>query len=260
MPTERAVPDAVLVDFSGTLFHLEPAADALRAALGEEFVGLAPRLTSLGALNGSDTPPGLSGEAAALWRHRDLDPAAHRSAYSGQAVRGGLDADQAAALYERGIAADAWLAYPDTVEVLRELSARRVPVAIVSNIGWDPRPVLRRHGVAELIDVLVLSDERGVLKPDPAIFALACTELQVDPGGCVMVGDNPVNDGGCTALGIRFAEVAADPRARGAHDLLAAVGLRGRGRPDPAAQIHPRRLNTRYRTKPTKNTGSTASG
>lgn len=216
---------AVLFDFSGTLFHIEPAADLLRAAVGEQFVHLAPQLLRLGAINGSDVAADVSPVDTALWQRRDLDAAAHRAAYCGQAVRGGLTADQAALLYDRGVSADAWLPYPDTGEALHGLRERAVRVAVVSNIGWDPRPVLRRHGVLDAVDVLVLSDERGVLKPDPAIFRLACDELGVAAATCVMVGDNPVNDGGSTAAGIRFVEVAADPQQRGPRDLLHAVGL-----------------------------------
>jgi HAD superfamily hydrolase (TIGR01549 family) len=219
------LPAGVLFDFSGTLFRVEPAADSVRLALGAELVHLAPELVRLGAINGGEMPAGLSAADTDLWQRRDLDRAAHRAAYSGQAVRAGLTAEQAAALYDRGVAADAWLPYPDTVQVLQELHARGVPVAIVSNIGWDPRPVLHRHDALELVDVLVLSDERGLLKPDPAIFRLACAELGVEPAGCVMVGDNPVNDGASTAVGIRFVEVSAEPQRRGPRDLLAAVGL-----------------------------------
>jgi HAD superfamily hydrolase (TIGR01509 family) len=219
------LPAGVLFDFSGTLFHLEPAADLLRATLGEQFVHLAPQLLRLGAINGSDLAAGLSPVDPALWHRRDLDAAAHRAAYSGQAIHGGLTAGQAALLYDRGVSAEAWLPYPDTVEALHGLHGRGVPVAVVSNIGWDPRPVLRRHGVLDSVDVLVLSDERGVLKPDPAIFGMACDELGAAPAHCVMVGDNPVNDGGSAAAGIRFVEVAADPQLRGPHDLLRAVGL-----------------------------------
>jgi HAD superfamily hydrolase (TIGR01509 family) len=73
--------------------------------------------------------------------------------------------------------------------------------------------------------VLVLSDERGVQKPDPAIFGLACAELRVDPTAAVMVGDNPDNDGAATQLGIRFVLVPADPAERSGTELRQAVGL-----------------------------------
>lgn len=216
---------AVLFDFSGTLFHVESAEDAVRAALGADHVHRAARLARWGAINGSGTPEGLPDAMRDVWERRDLAADAHRAAYSGMARHAGLDAEQAAALYERGISPEAWQPYPDTVAVLRRLRALGVPVAVVSNIGWDPRPVLARHGVAGLFDVLVLSDERGVLKPDPAIFRLALDELGVGPQGVVMVGDNEVNDGAATALGVRFELVPEDPAHRDPVALLRAVGL-----------------------------------
>lgn len=219
------LPVAVLFDFSGTLFHIEPAEAAVRAALGADQVHRAAELTRWSAINGSGTPDDLPDSMREVWEQRDLSAAAHRAAYSGMARHAGLSADQAAALYERGVSADAWNPYPDTATVLHRLRGHGVPVAVVSNIGWDPRPVLARHGVAELLDVLVLSDERGVLKPDPAIFRLALDELGVGPDGVVMVGDNAVNDGAAVELGVRFEFVPEDPAQRRPDALLRAVGL-----------------------------------
>ncbi len=215
----------MLFDFSGTLFHIESAGDAVRHALGDDCAHLAAALVRWGAINGSSPPADLPDDLAQVWAERDLSAPAHRAAYTGSARYAGLDDAQAAALYDRGISPAAWSVYPDTVDVLRRLHDDGVPIAVVSNIGWDPRPVLRRHGVADDIDVLVLSDERGVLKPDPEIFRQACADLGVEPHDAVMVGDNPHADGGATALGIRFVLVPADPAERAPDTLLHAVGL-----------------------------------
>jgi HAD superfamily hydrolase (TIGR01509 family) len=203
---------AVLFDFSGTLFRVEDARTAVRAALGEPFLHLAPALQRWGAINGSDTPDGLPTSLADVWARRDLTPEAHRAAYSGLAVHAGLTRPQADLVYERGVSPAAWRPYPDTGAVLRRLHAAGVPVAVVSNIGWDPRPVLREYGVAEYLPDLVLSDELGVMKPDPEIFRTACARLGVPPQQTVMIGDNPVADGGAAAIGCRFVLVpsAAD--------------------------------------------------
>ena len=128
-------------------------------------------------------------------------------------------------MYERGTSPAAWRPYPDTVTTLHQLHAAAVPVALVSNIGWDPVPVLRQYGVLDDFDVLVLSDQRGVLKPDPEIFRIACAELGVEPADCVMIGDNPEADGGAAALGIGFRLVPSDPSRRGPDELLRAAGL-----------------------------------
>jgi HAD superfamily hydrolase (TIGR01509 family) len=218
------LPEAVLFDFTGTLFAIEDAHSAVVAALGPDFASFAPALKRWSAINGSGTPADLPADLADVWERRDLSRTAHRDAYSGLAVHAGLTAAQAEQVYDRGVLPAAWHPFPDTVEVLQRLRAAGVPTALLSNIGWDPRPVLSAYGVDGLLDGLVLSDERGVMKPDPAIFRLACAELAVDPADTLMVGDNADTDGAATAIGCRFALVASSPD-RPPDTLLRAVGL-----------------------------------
>jgi putative hydrolase of the HAD superfamily len=217
------LPDAVLFDFSGTLFYIESAEAAVTAALGADMAHIAPELERFGAINGSGTPAALPPELADVWVRRDLSADAHRAAYSGLSVHAGLSTEQARLVYDRGVLPAAWAPYPDTLEVLQRLRRDHVPVAMISNIGWDPRPVLRAYGADGLIDVLVLSDERGVMKPDPSIFRAACDELDVDPTGALMVGDNAEADGGATAIGCRFVLVS-HLATRDPDTLLRAVG------------------------------------
>ncbi|WP_375491030.1 HAD family hydrolase [uncultured Jatrophihabitans sp.] len=219
------LPAAALFDFTGTLFHIEPAGSAIAAVLGEQFVPLADEVVRRGGYNGVGVAHDLPADLADAWHERDLSRDAHRRAYSGLAERAGLTAAQAAALYDYSISPQAWSPFADTVSTLRDLAAAGVPTALVSNIGWDPRPVLDRYGVLDAFDSLVLSDERGLLKPDPAIFDLACAELFVQPDACVMVGDNAANDGAAVQLGMRFELVPADPSDRTGSELRAAVGL-----------------------------------
>lgn len=118
-----------------------------------------------------------------------------------QSRASGLPWDIHDVLYDRHMSPAAWRPYPDAAEVLAELRARGVPVAVVSNIGWDLRPVFAAHGLAELVDAFVLSYEFGRQKPDPAIFLAACEALGVAPQDTLMVGDDREADGGAAALG-----------------------------------------------------------
>lgn len=222
-PDRAGTAAAVLFDFSGTLFGIESAHDAVVAALGPSYAHWAQALARLGAINGSPPPDGLGPELSRLWDERDLSAQAHRAAYSTMSRIAGLTEQQAAAVYARGIDAAAWHPYPDTVAVLRRLRDLARPVAVVSNIGWDPRPVLERWELTGLIDTLVLSYERGVQKPDPAIFELACTELGVEPGQALMVGDNREADGAAVGIGCSFAWVSPDPGLRAPDALTRAV-------------------------------------
>jgi FMN phosphatase YigB (HAD superfamily) len=82
------------------------------------------------------------------------------------------------------------------------LKEHGIRTAVVSNVGWDPRPVLAAHGVADLFDVILLSYEEGHCKPDPVLFKTACARLDTDPGRTLMVGDDRRADGGAEAVGI----------------------------------------------------------
>jgi HAD superfamily hydrolase (TIGR01509 family) len=208
----------VLFDFHGTLGQVEDPIDWVIRAAGSCGValdravatGLADRLVAAGRAGGprpGRVPPRLS----EVFADRDLCGRAHRAAYTGLAatVDSGIPG-LPEALYARVLDPAGWQVYPDTLPTLRALRAAGVPVAVVSNIGFDIRPVLASWGVAELIDACVLSCELGRCKPDPAIFRAACAKLGVLAEHTLMVGDTPADagavDAGCRALILPAAE------------------------------------------------------
>lgn len=151
----------VLFDFSGTLFRTEPVRSWLRGALDElsvdvepaDFERYAQRLTAAGALPGGPPPQRVPPGTAAAWADRDRSAELHRAAYTGLARQVALpDPRLYDVLYERHMAPAAWSPYPDTADVLRGLRRDAVAVGVVSNIGWDLRPVFRAHGLDELVD------------------------------------------------------------------------------------------------------------
>jgi HAD superfamily hydrolase (TIGR01549 family) len=88
---------------------------------------------------------------------------------------------------------------------LLPLVRERASVGIVSNnLLEEQRAKLSACGLDAFIDALVVSEEAGVSKPDPAIFRLALTRLGCAPGHAVMVGDSWTADvAGARAAGIR---------------------------------------------------------
>ncbi|MGW0613750.1 HAD family hydrolase [Streptomyces sp. NPDC002788] len=201
---------AVLFDFSGTLFRVESTDAWLRGVLAGAEIRLAEAeltaavraLEAVGALPGGGDPARVPEELAGTWQVRDRSAALHRAAYTGLSRQVRLpDPALHDALYDRHMSPAAWAPYPDAVEVLRTLRERGVPVGVVSNIGWDLRPVFRAHGLDRYVDTYVLSFEHGIQKPDPRLFATACEALGADPRRTLMVGDDRRADGGATALG-----------------------------------------------------------
>ena len=128
----------------------------------------------------------------------------------------------AVALYERILVPDGWVAYADAAATLRALRSAGLPVAAVSNVGFDLRPVLDGLGLLELLDAVVLSCEVGATKPDPRIFAAACAALGADPAQTLMVGDHLEADGGASAAGLRTLILPMTPPG-GVHGLAAVL-------------------------------------
>ncbi|MET9293480.1 HAD-IA family hydrolase [Streptomyces sp. NPDC003077] len=212
----------VLFDFSGTLLRIESPESWLRAALAAtgtamddaEFALRARELARAGALPGGSSPARMPGELAELWENRDRSAARHRELYTSLARQVPLPDDALYdALYDRHLSPDAWTPYPDTVEVLSALRRRGTRVGVVSNIGWDLRPLFRAHDLDRYVDAYVLSFEHGIQKPDPRLFEMACHKLGLAPHEVLMVGDDQRADGGATALGCGF--LLVDPLPAG---------------------------------------------
>lgn len=193
----------VLFDFAGTLFD-------------DTGVLTAPRLVA----KASDRGVRLDEQAAATLIRRtlayvdapersaakegcDLSPDAHRRIWTGLiADAGPFEPPLVEALYDCLTDNDAWLPYPDTLPVLEALSAAGVRTGVLSNIGWDIRPIFKRTGVLDQLDVVVLSCEVGLAKPDPAVFGVACERLSLSAERVLFVGDDPVKDGAAARAGL----------------------------------------------------------
>ncbi|MGW0736437.1 HAD family hydrolase [Streptomyces sp. NPDC002851] len=229
----------VLFDFSGTLLRIESTESWLGAVLdaariplpAPEFRHLATDLDRAGALPGGSWPEEVPEDLAELWATRDRSAERHRAAYTGLSRRVPLPepglTDLHDALYERHKTPAAWSPYPDAAAVLGALHERGTRVAVVSNIGWDLRPVFREHGLDPYIDAYVLSYEHGIQKPDTRLFAVACEALGVAPEDALMVGDDRRADGGAAELGCGVHFVEPLPVGERPQGLLPVLGMTG---------------------------------
>ena len=230
--------EAVLFDFSGTLMVTGPADQGLAAMFADAGIDLteaevhewARRLERSGGLPGGHFPAAIPEEIRATWERRDLEATAHRSSYTWLIRHSGWPWPELAdAVYDSCALPEAWTPYPDTLPTLRALKEHGIRTAVVSNIGWDPRPVLAAHGVAALFDTVLLSYEEGHCKPDPVLFKTACARLDVDPGRTLMVGDDRRADGGAAALGCAVHFVDHLPVDERPQALLPVLALAGEG-------------------------------
>lgn len=98
---------------------------------------------------------------------------------------------------------------PATLEALRP----HYKLGLVTNgPSRTQRPKIEQFGLGAYLDVLIVSEEAGVAKPDPAIFRLALAQLGAAPEQALYVGDSLEFDlPGAAAAGMPF--IWMNPRA-----------------------------------------------
>jgi HAD superfamily hydrolase (TIGR01493 family) len=77
---------------------------------------------------------------------------------------------------------------PDAVPCLERL-APRFRMGIIANQPSAVRAALERDGLIGFFETWAVSDDLGVQKPDPGLFALALETAGVEAGRAAMVGD-----------------------------------------------------------------------
>ncbi len=84
-------------------------------------------------------------------------------------------------------------------------------LGIISNNYGNLAAICRQTGLADLVEVLVDSARVGAVKPDPAIFGRALSQMKVRPEEAVMVGDSLARDiRGARAVGMRAVWLSPD--------------------------------------------------
>ena len=115
---------------------------------------------------------------------------------------------------------------PCSLEIVRELHEAGVPLHAITNFGAEFWAAFRPTApIFDLFDDIVVSGEEKLVKPDPAIFALAARRFGHAPAAMLFIDDNLANVESARACGWhahRFEDapgLRADLVARG---LLAA--------------------------------------
>jgi 2-haloacid dehalogenase len=90
-----------------------------------------------------------------------------------------------------------------TVDILRELKSRKVPVYALSNWSAETFPSCRpRFPFLDWFDGIVVSGHEGCMKPDERIFRVLLDRYRLAADETVFVDDNPNNARAASALGI----------------------------------------------------------
>ncbi|MGH2749879.1 MAG: HAD family hydrolase [Actinomycetota bacterium] len=171
---------ALVVDFGGVLTSsLEDAMAAFAIAHGIEMQHLVR--AALSAYMGSEDALVTDFETGRMSEEHFAVAFAHRlSEYSGVDIAHGGLVDR---LFE------ALELEEDMFELVERARARGFKTALLSNSwGLGLYPLAR---INDLFDVVVISGEVGLRKPDPAIFKLTIDRLDLKPEDCVFVDDHP---------------------------------------------------------------------
>jgi phosphoglycolate phosphatase-like HAD superfamily hydrolase len=87
----------------------------------------------------------------------------------------------------------------DMVGLVRRAHAVGIRTALLSNSWGNRYPAQLWDG---MFDVVVISGEVGMRKPEPEIFRHTCFRLGLPPSECVMVDDLPHNVSGAVVVGM----------------------------------------------------------
>ncbi len=96
-------------------------------------------------------------------------------------------------------------AFPDAIPTLESLRRTGYRTGVVTNgRGCGQRQKLASTGLLSLLDVVVISEETGIKKPNPEIFLMALSALGCRADESVFVGDSEEADvKGAKAAGMR---------------------------------------------------------
>ncbi len=79
--------------------------------------------------------------------------------------------------------------HPQIIPMLEELKKQGLKIGLISNCYFEEAEVIRNSALFPYFDVVCLSCELGIRKPEEEIYKVCMRELAVDPQECVYVGD-----------------------------------------------------------------------
>ncbi len=171
---------ALVVDFGGVLTTpLQDAMQSFARANGIDFADLVR--AALGAYTGENDSLVTDFETGRIGDDEFATAFAERlSRYAGKPIN------------PEGIVARLFAGLEVEEAMLSAVEAARkagIKTALLSN-SWG-RSLYPREQLDELFDVVVISGEVGLRKPDPEIFRITTARLGVEPGCCIFVDDHP---------------------------------------------------------------------
>jgi putative hydrolase of the HAD superfamily len=149
---------------------------------------------------------------ATAYRVRESGPLAPAVRALCAAVGSEVDAEELIAL-RREMTRRALVPREGVIDTLAELRRRGLGTGLITNCTEDVTDVWADGRLAQSFDACVFSSAARCVKPDPEIYELACTLLDVRPAECFFVGDG-ANDELAGAARVGMIPVLFCPRER----------------------------------------------
>jgi putative hydrolase of the HAD superfamily len=206
----KGAPAALLLDAMGTLIGLRRSVGHTYADVARQhgvIVDPAAIDRALPAVLRLASPlafPGLEGSellaAERQWWARRIEDTFR--ATGGNLAEFELPPQLALELFDRFAESDLWQVYPDVIGPMGRWHRAGMRLAVVSNFDQRLHGLLEALGLADLLELVVVSSAAGAAKPSPQPFQLALDSLGLEPEQAWHVGDSPEDVAGARAAGI----------------------------------------------------------
>jgi len=90
----------------------------------------------------------------------------------------------------------------------------------------DPSRVTRMNEVMALFDIVIESSKAGIRKPDPEIYKLACSHMDIEPAEAIFLDDLGINLKPARKLGMTTIKVLTAKQALDDLEAILGFGLR----------------------------------
>jgi len=97
-------------------------------------------------------------------------------------------------VYDQFRGSSGWRLFPETREVLEEISHNKLKIGVISNFDSRLYSVLKDLDILAFFDSVTISSETGYAKPQPEIFMAAIRSIGVPPNRILFAGDSLLDD------------------------------------------------------------------
>ena len=79
--------------------------------------------------------------------------------------------------------------HSEIVPLLKSLKEQNIKIGLITNCYFEERDIIKNSVLNDYFDVMCMSCELGMKKPDVRIFQKCMEELGLEPGECLYIGD-----------------------------------------------------------------------